>query len=166
MVGYTSYNRKRYLQLCLPFTLLISNYHRPSSHHVMTPLKFPRRYAQRQILALRHGRSTTPSKASSSHKRSQEHKPPYKKGPREAEVHSSAPLTIDPHPSSNSPSNNELESKYESDQDSGYSSSSSDTKAEYYRQMRAQFTADGPVMADLSEASKAIVKTEERKWNT
>ena len=131
----------------------------------MTPPKFPRHYTQRQILALRYSRSTTPSKALSSHKCSQEHKLPYKKGPREAEVYSSTLPTIDLHPSSNSPSDDESESDYESDQDSGYSSSCSDAKAEYYCQMRAQFAADGPVMADLSEASRAMVKTEERKWN-
>jgi hypothetical protein len=131
----------------------------------MTPPKFPRRYAQRQLLALRHGRSTTPSKVSSTHNRSQEHKPPYKKGRREAAAHSNTASAIDSYPSSKSISDDESESDYESDQDSGYSSSSGDAKAEYYRQMRAKFAVEGPVMADLSEASKAMVKTEEQKWN-
>ena len=145
--------------------MLIADYHRASSRRVMTPPKFPRRYAQRQALALRHGGSTSPSRASSSHKRSQEHKLPYKEGRREAAVRSNTASTIEPHHSSSSLSDDESESDYESDPDSGYSSSSSDAKAEYYRQMRAQFAADGPVMADLSDASKAMVKTEERKWN-
>ena len=72
---------------------------------------------------------------------------------------------MDPYPNSSSLPDDESDSDYESDQDSGYSSSSSDAKAEYYRQMRAQFAAEGPIMADLSDASKANMKTEERKWN-
>jgi hypothetical protein len=151
------------LKLCLAFTMLIADYHRAPSCRVMTPPKFPRRCPQRQALALHHGGSTTtPSKASSSHKRSQEHKPPYKEGRREAAVHSNTASTIEPYYSPNSLSDDKSESDYESDQDTGYCSSSNDAKANYYCQMRAQFTAEGPVMADLSEASKATIKTKER----
>jgi hypothetical protein len=43
-----------------------------------------------------------------------------------------------------------------SDQDSGYSSSSSrDAKAEYYRQKRAEYAAAGPTMSDPGDEAKA-----------
>jgi hypothetical protein len=53
----------------------------------------------------------------------------------------------------------------ESDEDSGYSSSSSyDDITESYEEMRAQFSAEGPVMPELSDRSKEMVKVEESRW--
>jgi hypothetical protein len=125
----------------------------------MTPPKFPRRYAQHQVLALCHDHAITPPETSSSHKRFPAQKPPSKKSRKASAANSNIASAIDPYPSSSSLPDDESDSDYESDPDSGYSSSSSDAKAEYYRQMRAQFTAEGPIMADLSDASKAMMKT-------
>lgn len=111
----------------------------------MTAAMFPRRYLQR--------------------KRLPKHKSPPKKSRKEAAANSNITSTTDLYPSSSLPPDNKSNSEYESEQDSGYSSSSSDAKAEYYRQMRAQFAAAGPVMAELSKASMAMVKFAERKWN-
>jgi hypothetical protein len=111
----------------------------------MTAVKFPRRYAQRKRLLA--------------------HKSLPKKSRKEAATNGNIASSIDPYPTSSSRANDESDSEYKSDQDSGYASSSSDAKAEYYRQKRAQFAAEGPIMAELSDASKAMVKTEEQKWN-
>lgn len=123
--------------------------------------KFPRRYAQRQTLALRHGRATTsqPSKARSRKKQRQAVAPDNRTSTSDSDS-GSKPLLDD------GSSDDGSDSDCGSDQDSGYSSSSSpDVKAEYYRQMRVQFAAEGPIMAELSDASKAMVRTEKEKWN-
>jgi hypothetical protein len=60
----------------------------------------------------------------------------------------------------------ESDSDCGSDHDSGYNSEPSrDAKAEYYRQKRAGFAAEGPIMSDLSDTLKAMVRAEEQKWN-
>jgi hypothetical protein len=54
------------------------------------------------------------------------------------------------------------DSDCESDKDSGYSY---DEVIESYEEMRAGFVTQGPVMSELSDRSKNMIKAEESKWN-
>jgi hypothetical protein len=128
----------------------------------MTVPKFPRRYAQRQALALRHVHATTSTEGSSSHKCSQTNKPRSRKehGRGVASNNKTSPSE------SESLSDDKSDSDCGSDQDSGYSSSSSrDAKAEYYQQKRAEYAAAGPTMSDPGDEAKAAMRAEEKKWN-
>lgn len=111
--------------------------------------RFPRRHAQRQ--ALSHGQPETPPPGSPSNEDSQWHKALAKK-PKEL-------------PASSNDHDSDSESGSICDKDSGYdSTANTNAKAEYYRQKKAQFLADGPTLSNPCDSTKDMMRAAERKW--
>jgi hypothetical protein len=110
--------------------------------------KFPRRHAQRQ--ALHYSRGETPPIDLSSQDHPQVYEPRVKKKRRSVSY-----FDVDDS-SFNSDSDSEC------DRDSGYNSeSSSDVKAEYYRQKIAEFKEAGPILSNPGISILAAMEIKE-----
>ena len=128
----------------------------------MSSVKFPRRYRQR--LPFRDRKARTAPKASFSYNAPQTRKPRAQTKGKLAGTHKNN--YSDSGPSSNLESDCPSDSDCGNDEDSGYSSGSGyDEVTESYEKMRARFAAQGPVMPELSDGSKDMLKAEVSRWN-
>lgn len=127
----------------------------------MTAVKFPRRYLQR--VNIRKRQSTASPKGRTSHNKDQAQGIRLSKGIRAAK--NSTDRASDSVLDLESAAEYAFAAEYEGDEDSGYGSGDiQDEVDETYEEMRARYIAEGPVMPELSDGSKAMVKAEELRW--
>jgi hypothetical protein len=117
--------------------------------------RFPRRYAQREKLRERWARSLSVSPRPES-----PHGDRPRAGRRRAKKRKKRSSKASDDKESGSDSNPDSEDNH----DSGYNSDSSDARAEYLKQRRAQHEAAGPALSDPCDSTKAMMRAEERHW--
>ena len=117
--------------------------------------RFPWRYAQREKLRERWARSLSESPRSEF-----PHGDRPRAGRRRAKKRKKRSSKAPDDKESGSDSNPDSEDNH----DSGYNSDSSDVRAEYLKQRRAQHEAAGPALSDPCDSTKAMMRAEERHW--
>jgi hypothetical protein len=127
----------------------------------MTTVKLPRRAYQRR--KIRKHPATALPKGQVSNIAAQTHKFRARvetKAARASQKHES-----DPEPNSDYTSDCGSVFEHKGDKDSGYSSNANNIEvAESYEEIRARFATEGPVMRELADRSKEMVKAEELLW--
>jgi hypothetical protein len=127
----------------------------------MTAVKFPRRYHQRINISKRQRPSSAKDSAGNNKPQAQEVR--VRKETKAART--SRKHIPDAERDSDSASDYGSDPEDDGNDDSGYSSSSTyEEVSETYEEMRARYIAEGPVMPELSDGSKAMVKAEELRW--
>jgi hypothetical protein len=127
----------------------------------MAAVKFPRRYHQREDLRRRQAKALQKGQAGNNVHKAQETR--ARNGTKAASKSRQHASDFDR--DSDCGSDDGSDFVHEGDDDSGYSSGSGhDEVTETYEEMRARFLAEGPVMPELSDGSKAMLKAEELRW--